>query len=105
MITIGTLYVHAHVHILDDFSNDTMIIMDILYAHAHVHILDDFSNDTMIIMGILYAHVHVLDDLSNDTMIHDNYGHTLHDLYYILENLNCILITLKHVHGWRYRNN
>ena len=98
MITIGTLYVHTH-----DFSDDTMIIMGILYAHAHI--LDDFSNDTMIIIGILYAHVHVLDDLSNDTMIHDNYGHTLHDLYYILENLNCILITLKHVHGWRYRNN
>ena len=54
MITMGTLYAHAHVHILDDFSNDTMIIMGILYAH--VHILDDFSNDTMIIMGILYAH-------------------------------------------------
>ena len=47
--------------------------------HAHAHILDDFSNDTMIIIGILYEHVHVLDDLSNDTMIHDNYGHTLHD--------------------------
>ena len=47
--------------------------------HAHVDILDDFSNDTMIIMGILYAHVHVLNDLSSDTMIHDNYGHTLHD--------------------------
>ena len=102
---MGTL--HAHVHILDDFSNDTMIIMGILYAH--VHILDVFSNDTMIIMGILYAHVHVLDDLSNDTMIHDNYGHTLHDLYYILKKsqlyTNCRLITLKHVQGWRYRNN
>ena len=62
-------------------------------------------------MGILYARVHVhvrvLDDLSNDTMIHDSYGHTLHDLYYILKNLNCILrlITLKHVHGCRYRYN
>ena len=105
---MGILF--AHVHVLDDSSNDTMnqwymITIGTLYVHAHVHILDDFSNDTMIIMGILYAHVHVLDDLSIDTMIHDNYGHTLHDLYYILENLNCILITLKHVHGWRYRNN
>ena len=38
-------------------------------------------------MGFLYAHVHVrvLDDLSNDAMIHNNYGHTLHDLYYILK--------------------
>ena len=52
----------AHVHVLDDLSNDTMIHdkyghSRILHAHVHVH-------------------VHVLDDLSNDTMIHDNYGHT-----------------------------
>ena len=56
-----------------------MIIMGIL--HAHLHVLDDLSNDTMIqwymiIMGILHAHVHVLDDLSNDTKIHGNCGHT-----------------------------
>ena len=60
-----------------------MVIMGIL--QAHVHVLDDLSNDTMI--HDKYGHtsctctcacdnVHVLDDLSNDTVIHDNYGHT-----------------------------